>query len=416
MSQRKISNHINVESSNESSSSNEESNPPPSRRRLTVFERGVLYGRYNEIKSSSNSNSGAITSLANEYNMHPKSLARFVRNINRNKDNQRISKPGQRPMITKKVQDALYRISDANQGKLSARELAHQLQHELKGTLTPSVRTVQRFVNSDGWRRVRTRTIPLLTDEQKLARLNWAMKHRLTQWTNHVDIDEKYFYGAVTNGSRLVPPGRKSAKLAVKSKRYVPKVMVMTAVAKPNPRYSFDGRVGLWPITEQYEAKRSSVKHRKGEVYEKPCTMDTAVFVELMRTRVIPAIRRKMYWAKVVNIQLDNAPPHASLKELEAQVNQRHWQQDVRVRFVRQPAQSPDVNINDLGLYAYMQKLVDKKQRHVQEEEEIIKVVNQVWKSIDSTSIQKLYDLRKEVLKTIVDHQGGIDFDMPHTQ
>ena len=39
------------------------------------------------------------------------------------------------------------------------------------------------------------------------------------------------------------------------------------------------------------------------------CNMDGPLFETMLRGLVIPAIRKKMPWAKKVALQFDNAPP-----------------------------------------------------------------------------------------------------------
>jgi hypothetical protein len=49
----------------------------------------------------------------------------------------------------------------------------------------------------------------------------------------------------------------------------VPQVMELTAIARPRPEHDFDGLVGIWRCSFDYEAKRKSKYHEKGDVYQK---------------------------------------------------------------------------------------------------------------------------------------------------
>ena len=77
----------------------------------------------------------------------------------------------------------------------------------------------------------------------------------LHDFEDFVHVDEKWFYLFV-DGQRFylsdeeVPPVRK-----VQSKRFITKVMLIAAVARPrhNPATNtfFDGKTGLWSFTEK---------------------------------------------------------------------------------------------------------------------------------------------------------------------
>ncbi|KAG3121704.1 hypothetical protein PI125_g72 [Phytophthora idaei] len=76
----------------------------------------------------------------------------------------------------------------------------------------------------------------------------------------------------------------------------------------------FDGKIGLWPLTETYVAMRGSVNRKKGTI----CTRNVAsgdrpLYKHYIIEEVIPAIKAK--WpaserARTIFIQQDNATPH----------------------------------------------------------------------------------------------------------
>ena len=91
--------------------------------------------------------------------------------------------------------------------------------------------------------------------------------------------------------------------------------MCLTVIAKPQPRFNFDGKVGIWFFTEETVAQRNSKNRAAGTPLLKPIDSVTGdVWADLVINKVIPAVRRKFSWVKelglkdpVVRIQLDNA-------------------------------------------------------------------------------------------------------------
>lgn len=82
------------------------------------------------------------------------------------------------------------------------------------------------------------------------------------------------------------------------SKRFVPKVMFMCAVARPwygsNGDLLFDGKIGIFPFIVQEPAQRSSKYRRRGEMVTKPLQSITKQHMRRMLIdNVLPAIKAK---------------------------------------------------------------------------------------------------------------------------
>ena len=136
------------------------------RTQLDQFELGMLFSEYKAIKADPQASNGAIKALASKYKVHPKSIPRIIANIHKYRDKNRVIKRGRKSIMNLKVRNALHRIAQSNQFKLSARELSKRLQRKSTIKSPPSERTVQRYVKANQWRRVRTRAIPVLKEEQ----------------------------------------------------------------------------------------------------------------------------------------------------------------------------------------------------------------------------------------------------------
>ncbi|KAG3091961.1 hypothetical protein PI125_g17287 [Phytophthora idaei] len=96
---------------------------------------------------------------------------------------------------------------------------------------------------------------PLLTEANKAARLSWCSAHihptlhLYNDMYDTVHVDEKLFYMTQVRRSFYLLPGEPEPERSVRSERYITKVMMLAAVARPRwvPSGStfFDGKLGL---------------------------------------------------------------------------------------------------------------------------------------------------------------------------
>lgn len=161
---------------------------------------------------------------------------------------------------------------------------------------------------------------------------------------NSVDIDEKWFELYSFNHERYQENSSRK-KVPVLSKANIPKIMSITAVIKPN--------------SENNEAQRSSKNHTKCDVYKFDCTMTSAILCKLMSDKIMPAISNKMHWCKNIFIQMDNARPHVGKTNVQ-RLNDFGDSLIPTVTVMNQPAQSPELNITDIGLFHSLNKRCQK--------------------------------------------------------
>ena len=137
-----------------------------------------------------------------------------------------------------------------------------------------------------------------------------------------------------------------------------------------------------------------------------------------MTTKVFPAIRQKMHFADRVSVQVDNASPHtgnstiASLNRTGGKVNGK----GPIITVIQQPAQSPDTNVNDLAVYRSLESQVRKNQRgeSVMDKERLVSSVTAAWRNCSPDILEKSFTMKTKVLDSIIEHEGGNDFDLPH--
>ena len=202
--------------------------------RLSEFQKGMLFSRFQQIQSSPERNSGTITALAKEFNISRDQFYKIVKKAQSTALNgslKDLPRSGRAKILTAKIIDASRVLALDNQCKLSAKRIATTLRS--RGMQVSDV-TMQRHVNKQGWRRARAKVTPLLTQAHRHTRLSWAHRHLKRKWTAHVDIDEKYFVGWLMKATRLIPPDGHSPMMQVQHKSHIPKIMMITAVAKPN--------------------------------------------------------------------------------------------------------------------------------------------------------------------------------------
>ena len=142
------------------------------------------------------------------------------------------------------------------------------------------------------------------------ARLAFATLHANDNWYNKVDVDEKWYFAWKAGGKLKVPPNEEAPRKFLKSKRHVPKVMFLAATARPwaIPQYGtpgdpdfvlaqmFDGKIGIWRVSEPKIALKRSIYHEKDDVYEKDVTLNGDRYAAMIVEKVMPAIRKKMPW------------------------------------------------------------------------------------------------------------------------
>lgn len=266
--------------------------------------------------------------------------------------------------------------------------------------------SVQRIVVAEQFRLVHKKICPLITDVQKDKRLQWCRKHRNNTWDAWVDIDEKWFQLHSFSRERYRDSSPRK-KVPVISKTNIPKIMVLTAVAKPNSEKKFNGLLGIWRIQSDYQAQRSSKNHKKGELFKVDSTMTSDSFYELMHDEIIPQICKKMYWCQTVYIQMDNARPHVGKNNVE-KLNDFGDNLNPTITVMNQPAQSPDLNINDIGFFNSLNKRCQKS---------TCNDLDQLWTNLQANfwstkeeTLTSLFDMKCRIVDKIIASKGaGVD-------
>ena len=389
---------------------------PKKRVQLTPNRQAALILAYKELpRTPRAARTAALNELCASYGVITDLPASLCRQVQRRKK-----------LPTRKgVGGRKQRVTSAVAAELKAvlREHAYDLTYTQIEELTgiPAA-TAWRFVKTTpGWRACSKSTRPLISDEQKAERVAWARKHRNNNWRAHVDIDEKWFYTYSNSGKLKLPPGVQRPKQRLKSKRFVGKIMCLTAIARPiknGQQRGFDGKVGCWRVTKQMVYKRRTTyrgtTYEKGDERRVDATMDGEKFAKMLIDDVFQAVREKFHGLPVVRVQYDNAGGHG-MAALAGRINDELPSKGPgvpRIEIVPQAAQSPDTNCNDLGFYKSIDSRLPKLRNFDLDkfEEQIL----DAFEAYPSEKLDDLFNMKQRVCRCIIDAHGDNNYKLPH--
>jgi hypothetical protein len=144
---------------------------------------------------------------------------------------------------------------------------------------------------------------------------------------------------------------------------------------------------------------------------------------EMLIDDVVPAIMEKWpigEWsnpAYKIKIQQDGAGAHCSAEDntLMAAIHELEENGIMapgKISFFTQPAQSPDLNILDLGLFNALQQAYYGSSPT--NSLEIIECVQEAYKQYPANKINRLFVTQQSVFNCILEHHGDNTFKIPH--
>ena len=111
-----------------------------------------------------------------------------------------------------------------------------------------------------------------------------------------VHIDERWFFVHKVKTGIVLHLDEPKRVQKCQSKRFVPTIMFMAAVACPRP--GFDGLIGIFEFTEFNEAKRSSYRRKKGTMEQVSIARISNVeHKQMLVNQMILAIKAKFPWS-----------------------------------------------------------------------------------------------------------------------
>jgi hypothetical protein len=300
-----------------------------------------------------------------------------------------------------------------------------QLADHFSGTL--SYTTVKRLINhpTDPLAlKTTVNTVPILTEENRNARLTYCLSKveengHFSDFENCIMLDEKMFTGRIKKQSTFLVPGEQKPYNQRQNKSRAVQVMCLVATARPkwddDGELIFDGKIGVYPFVEQVPAQRNSVNRPRGTLETKNVSVTKELFINMLIEKVIPDLLEKCpdYMRQnVITLQLDNAPVHG-FKENSPELDilrERCRPLNLAVEF--QPANSPDTNINDLGLLRAVDCMVQK--RNCNTINGLNTAIRECYFELDPRKLEYIYVSHQHVLNKIIVLNGGNFFSVPH--
>ena len=357
-----------------------------------------------------------------------------------------IRKAGSGRRCSVSIQKILNWVSEQmieNKGDVSETRLAVEMKAKFG---VGSATSVRRMLKTLGYRAVSRRVLPILTDQHRKCRLQWVKAIQahsppwsLTAESVHVFVDEKWFFGQQLHKRVFKGPGVPHPATHVGSKSHIPKVMFLGAIARPCREHGFNGRIGLYPITELKQVTRLQMHFNKGDMKHHLLNLDAELFKKMMKEKVCSdLVQQTGEWASTFIIQMDSAGGHGggngdlnqttiaelnkwanlwppelkSLLPLDRQAAPPHWV------FMAQPARSPDLNMLDLGAWCSINPLVPEIKIALDAAapiEQVISNVQQAWSQWNSSEkLAQLDDTLQHIFPLIEKCEGGNLYEMPH--
>ncbi|XP_074299525.1 uncharacterized protein LOC141630644 [Silene latifolia] len=242
-------------------------------------------------------------------------------------------------------------------------------------------------------RKIRSHTSalhPALTEENKFQRLYFALSKlsydriscslKFKEMSNIIHIDEKWFYITDDQAKFYLLMEEDTPYRACKSKSFITKVMFMAAVSRP--------------------------------IYDGNGNLVLMVTKDMLLNKVIPAIKSK--WpesmSKNIIMKQDNARPHIKNDDLDFRM--AATSNGFNISLTQQPANSPDLNVLDLGFFRSIQSLQEKKR--AQTVDKLVSNVLEAWDDEPAQCIDDVWLSLQECMLEIMDRKGQNDYKVPH--
>ncbi|XP_021735669.1 uncharacterized protein LOC110702271 [Chenopodium quinoa] len=305
---------------------------------------------------------GMLSSLARKHGVHRSTTGRWFQEIKKHIQlgdvvdvrSKKLGKTGPKP---KEYSDEwlmsvpLYKRT-TNRSYGAALKVNHVVIHRLK--------------KKGRLRAVTTTNHPALSDNHKVARLKWVLQHinpvpsegdpSFMDLQHHIHIDEKWFYLNPETRTFYLTPNEEVPYRAQQSKRFKLKTMFMGMIGKPlydeDGTLLHSGKYGLFPFVKYERAKKKSKNREAGTLETKVIqNVNREAIRDMIMNKIIPTIHAQwpQQLSKNIVIQWDNARPHQvpTYADFLAATQANGF----NIKFVFQPAQSPDLNVLDLGLF-----------------------------------------------------------------
>jgi transposase len=245
--------------------------------------------------------------------------------------------------------------------EITAKEIVEKLMSDRN--LTVSQWTVQRQLHRLGYENVLPRGTPMLTNEQKVRRVKWALARQDDDWNRTVFSDE-------TSYQLFRNTIRRWSKYAQEEKKPIPKnkqkIMVWGAFSK------------------------------RGQIscYSFRTTMDGPLYVEILRKHLLTGARKQFgdRW----RYQHDNDPKHTS------KIAKQFLDEEVP-HTIDWPSNSPDINPIE-NMWSILKRRVEKRKPVNIDELDLF--LHEEWEKLEKTIVNNLVNSMKSRCLAIIASKG----------
>jgi hypothetical protein len=283
----------------------------------------------------------------------------------------------------------------------------------MKETQDVCLSEFQRMIGRSGVVKKKRQATSRLMGVHEIERMVWTAE-QVPKTGIWIHIDEKNFKAIEIGKGHCYVSNRMTKKKiaelttkAVQSKRNISWVMFQAAVGQPMPWINFNGKLMLRRICVQHKAKKPSVKHQKGDRYDKHANYNGEMHLKLIDElceAITVQFKGLLPEGTVVNVQMDGAGPHAG-EAIERAAERRGRRNIPRVVFHRQIAQSCIFNFLDLSLFNHLGAAAARKDYGTVEQ--LVKGVWEAWEKLTPTMIERVVALQKVVLVETFNSRGS---------
>ena len=225
----------------------------------------------------------------------------------------------------------------------------------------PTSRTIRNYRKKLGFQKKKTRKKAILRKENKIKRLNYAMKYKNYKWRNQIFIDEtdiELYHDAPTGYYK------KNQIPVIHNPRKSPKIKLICGISRKGPIF-----------LRCYHS-----------------TLDAKKFVRIM------VDLKKHIYSKYNDptIVLDNATPHT------AHYTKRMLQRHYKLLYI--PPQSPELNPIEKAFEFFKKRVINSDPKNVKM---LISVTKKNWKKISKDECNRTILQLQNECQVIINNKGG---------
>jgi hypothetical protein len=306
-------------------------------------------------------------------------------------------------------EEVLHRTMAETEGEATQRELAAALG-------VGSHHTAEKY-RLQFYDRQTKRAKSLLSPSHMVERVAYSDAHFGTGKCGEAHADEKLFALGKGRKFRYVRHDTDEPCLQfVENQLHPPQLMVTAVVCRPDLAKGVNGKIALFRSGGYlYEAKKRSKNHEKGDVYWRDDTVDGQMYVKRFKEEAFSELSetaRKLGLPEM-KLQDDNAKPHVKAWE-KLGLADDGLEYSPPIKRQKQPAKSPDLNVDDLYVWGVLQAGVNK--RRPKNIEQLWSAIREAWEEdLTPAKLECAYRLLDPVMALLSANNGGNNFKLPHT-